>query len=282
MQPKAVIATQRLDTHRPNAGFTVRGLHGQVGSIDPFIGLDEFHMSQPTFPPHPHAGFSAVTYMFEDSPGAFINRDSLGDRSRIGPGSIHWTQAARGLMHEELPEQPGTVCHGVQIFVNLAAAHKHTPPRTLHLERERVPEFHQGPGVRVRVLAGESGGVRSPLELLTPVTLLDVHLSPGARFEHVVPAGHQSFVLVIGGAGSAGPEASAVPLISGSAAMFDERGELLLLRAEGEPLHALVGTGRPLHEPLAAQGPFIMNTREQLADAVHRYQAGEMGRLAAT
>lgn len=255
MQPKAVITTQRLETHHPRHGFTVRGLREPAGLIDPFISLDEFHMSQPTFPPHPHAGFSAVTYMFEDSPGAFINRDSLGDHSRIGPGSIHWTQAARGMMHEEVPEHPGTVCHGMQMFVNLAANQKHTPPRALHLAREHVPEFHQGPGVRVRVLAGESGGIRSPLELLTPVTLLDVHLSPGARFEHAVPAGHQSFVLVIGGAGATGPEASSVPLVSGSAAVFEQKGELLLLRAENEPLHALVGTGRPLNEPWSPRGP---------------------------
>jgi redox-sensitive bicupin YhaK (pirin superfamily) len=279
MRIKTVVATSHLDTSTRGPGFKVQSLRAQMGSLDPFVSLDEFHMSQPTFPPHPHAGFSAVTYMFEDSAGAFINRDSLGDRSLIGPGAFHWTQAARGVVHEEVPEHPGTDCHGVQMFVNLAAAHKDAPPRMLHLDRERIPELRQGQGVRVRVLAGESNGVRSPLELLTPVTLLDVHLEPGASFEHAVPAGHRSFVLPIRGAGFAGPDEEAVSLAHGLAAAFEDQGEVLRLRAGTEPLHALVGTGRPLREPLVAGGPFLMNTQEQITDAFRRFQAGGMGRL---
>ncbi|MFB2920991.1 MULTISPECIES: pirin family protein [Aerosakkonema] len=100
-------------------GFSDYNLHDQLGvSLDPFLNLVDFHMSQPTFKPHPHAGFSAVTYMFEDSEGAFINRDSLGDRSRIAPGDLHWTQAGSGMLHEEVPERAGVDCHGLQMFVN--------------------------------------------------------------------------------------------------------------------------------------------------------------------
>ena len=122
-------------------GFTSYGLRTTPDfPLDPFINLDDFRMSEPTFPPHPHAGFSAVTYMFEDSAGAFTNRDSLGDHSRIGPGSLHWTQAAAGMMHEEIPEQRGLVCHGLQMFVNLRSDHKNAAPRAFHVDAAAVPE----------------------------------------------------------------------------------------------------------------------------------------------
>lgn len=98
-------------------GFTSYGLFDQLGSLDPFINLTDFRMLLPYFPAHPHAGFSVMTYMFEDSGGAFINRDSYGDHSRIEPGALHWTQAGRGNQHEEVPEVPGEDCHGLQTDV---------------------------------------------------------------------------------------------------------------------------------------------------------------------
>lgn len=125
MTQRRVVARTELVSHQVTPGFSSYGLRaGGPIELDPFLNLDDFTMSQPTFPPHPHAGFSAITYMFEDSPGAFVNRDSLGDRSLIEPGAFHWTQAARGMMHEEVPEHPGVRCHGLQMFVNLREVDK--------------------------------------------------------------------------------------------------------------------------------------------------------------
>jgi hypothetical protein len=139
---RSVRASTRLAEAQMGPGFSAHGLRHVDGvSLDPFLSVDHFRMSQPTFPPHPHAGFSAVTYMFEDSPGGFINRDSLGDVSRIGPGALHWTQAARGMMHEEIPERRGVEGHGLQMFVNLRADHKQPPPARVPRRRPReVPE----------------------------------------------------------------------------------------------------------------------------------------------
>lgn len=258
-------------------GFTSYGLHDLPGfSLDPFLNLDDFRMSQPTFPPHPHAGFSAVTYMFEDSPGGFINRDSLGDRSRIGPGSLHWTQAARGMMHEEVPEVPGTLCHGLQMFVNLRAEHKAAPPRAFHVESAAIPVVSRS-GVRIRVLAGQFGEAATLEHLLTPILLLDVQLAAAARTRIPIAPAWRCFAMSVAGSGSAGPDRS--ELGAHDAVGFDDDGELELLAGD-RGLHLLVAAGLPIGEPVVFGGPFAMTTREELAEARLRYARGEMGTLA--
>lgn len=263
-------------------GFSAFGLRSiQDFSIDPFLNLDDFRMSVPTFPPHPHAGFSAVTYMFEDSPGAFINRDSLGDRSRIGPGALHWTQAARGMMHEEIPESPGTMCHGLQMFVNLRSDDKNALPRAFHVAAPDVPVVLLGEGTRVRVLAGDFSGARSPLtELLTPIILLDVQLPGGARASLPIDPDQRCFAMSIAGAGATGPERARVELGPHSAVGFADDGDHVEITARAEGLHVLIAAGRPIGEPVVFGGPFAMTTRGELAAAQTRYERGEMGRLA--
>ena len=269
-----------LPTHQPAPGFRVVSVRGSAEHpIDPFLSVDEFWMSEPTFPPHPHAGFSAVTYLFEDSPGAFRNRDSLGDQSRIGPGAIHWTQAGRGMMHEEVPERPGTVCHGVQIFVNLRAADKHAAPRAFHADADAIPEVRPAPGARVRVVAGALDDVRSPLTgLLTQVHLLDVQLEAHARLDLAVPAAHVGFALVVAGHGELGEPAR--PIAVHQAATFGAGGGPLALAAGPRGLHVLVGSGVPIGEAVVFGGPFAMSTRAEVLEASARFQRGEMGRLA--
>jgi redox-sensitive bicupin YhaK (pirin superfamily) len=275
-------AKSTLTEARMGPGFTSFGLRSSPDfPLDPFISLDDFRMSEPTFPPHPHAGFSAVTYLFEDSPGAFTNRDSLGDRSRIGPGALHWTQAGRGMMHEEIPALRGTVCHGLQMFVNLRADHKGAPPRAFHVEGGQVPEVVPDAGVRVRVLAGSFGGVHSPLtELLTPVLLLDIHLSPGARITVPTDEGWTTFLLSLSGSGVAGPRGSEADLKAHEAVGFRQDGDRVELAAGAGGFHVLVAGGRPLGEPLVFGGPFAGTTRGDIDAAYARYQRGEMGRLA--
>jgi redox-sensitive bicupin YhaK (pirin superfamily) len=278
MRPRSVAAAVSLPEHRMGPGFVTRSLRGFPDRpLDPFLSVDHFWMSQPTFPPHPHAGFSAVTWMFEDSPGAFVNRDSLGDRSRIGPGALHWTQAARGMMHEEVPERPGVGCHGLQIFVNLRSDHKDAPPAAFHAD---VLPLATGPGWRARVLAGRVGDVVSPLgSLLTPVSLLDVVVDPGASFVLPVAPEDAMFALAIDGQGRAG--ATGTPLPAHAAVAFADDGDAVTIRAD-TTLHVVIGGGRPLREAVVAGGPFVMNRREDLDAAAERYRRGAMGALAPT
>jgi redox-sensitive bicupin YhaK (pirin superfamily) len=278
---RSVRATTRIRETRMGPGFTSFSLRSIPGcSLDPFLNLDDFQMSVPTFPPHPHAGFSAVTYMFEDSPGAFINRDSLGDRSRIGPGALHWTQAGRGMMHEEIPELPGVVCHGLQMFVNLRAAHEDATPRAFHVEASAVPVVTLGGGALVRVLAGALAGVHSPLtELLTPILLLDVHLPGGALATLPIEAPSNCFAMSIAGSGAAGPKGQLTQLGAHDAIGFADDGDQVSITAGAEGLHLLVAAGRPLGEPVVFGGPFVMTTQRDLAAAAERYQRGEMGKL---
>ena len=123
------------------------------GLIDPVVMLDHFHMTGPTFAPHPHAGISAVTYMFEDAIGAHVNYDSLGNHGPINPGALHWFAAGRGAVHTEQPEGDGRHVHALQIFVNLPAGKKLSAPYAVHVEANDIPEFNS-PGVRVRVVTG--------------------------------------------------------------------------------------------------------------------------------
>ncbi|MCK6521756.1 pirin family protein [Myxococcota bacterium] len=260
-------------------GFSTRSLRPPAGlSLDPFLSFDEFHMSMPTFPPHPHAGFSAVTVMLEDSAGAFINRDSLGDRSRIGPGDVHWTQAAAGMMHEEVPEQPGVDCHGVQIFVKLSRQHELAPPRAMHLSASEIPVI-TSPGARVRVVVGALGDVRAPIEgLLTPARLLDVTIEPDTTLSLPAPAGWTTFAAVLRGDGLA-EGAPGVAFSEHDGVLWAEEGELITLTAGAEGLQLLMASGPPLREPVVFAGPFAMSSNDRLAAAGERFRRGELGRL---
>lgn len=281
-RPRSVAAVTNLGEVRHGPGFRSFGLRSIPGfSMDPFLSLDDFHMSEPTFPPHPHAGFSAVTYMFEDSAGGFINRDSLGDRSRIGPGALHWTQAARGMLHEEIPERRGVDCHGLQMFVKLRAEHERSDPRAFHLDPEQIPLVTTPEGARVRVVCGSLGETSSPIgELLTPILMLDVQLPPGSSVVLPVEPEHTCFMLVIAGDGEVvGPTGEGRPITAHAGVGLARDGEVVSLRASHGPLHVLVLAAAPLHEPVVFGGPFAMTRREDVTAAFASYQRGEMGAL---
>ena len=244
--------------------------------LDPIIGIDHFEMRAPTFAPHPHAGFSAVTYLFEDSEGEFLNRDSLGDRIVARPGSVIWTVAGSGIVHEEYPMVRGKLAHGLQIFVNLPASAKLQGPRLLFVDGPDVP-VRTRPGVHARVVTGASGNVRAKLEAPDEFTLLDVRLEPGASFEDDFSVDHSVLVYVIKGSAFIGPENHRVGVRE--AARFSEGSGGVLLRATSEGAQVVLLVGRPLREPVVAHGPFVMNNEQQIASAIERYRAGRMGRL---
>ena len=272
---RVVTAHTMSNTEAFTASSIGRGNLGE--GVDPFIQIDHFFMGEPVFSPHPHAGFSAVTYMFEDSEGTFINRDTMSaeDSVLIRPGDLHWTQAGSGMVHEEKPTEPG-ICHGLQIFVNLAAANKFSQPQAFHLAAKDIPTYEDG-SKRVRVLVGEAFGLSSPLTTLTPVTLLDAFLPAGKRIEHTIPNNQNAFVLVINGSGSFEPNGK--QLASDEAGLFDNHGESISVEAGSEGLHYVLCYGSPLEEPIVSRGPFVMNSLEQIQQVQNSYLAGEMGKL---
>lgn len=245
--------------------------------IDPIIGIDHFEMRAPTFAPHPHAGFSAVTYLFEDSEGEWVNRDSLGDRIVVQPGAIIWTVAGSGILHEEYPVVRGQLAHGLQIFVNLPAADKLQAPRLLFVDGPAVP-VRTLSGVHVRVATGASGDVRAKLEAPGDFTLLDVQLEPGAIFDQDFSADHSVLAYVIKGSAFIGSEQRRIGVRE--AASFAEGRGAVRLRAAPEGAQVVLLAGRPLREPVVSHGPFVMNNEQQIVSAFERYRAGRMGTLA--
>jgi redox-sensitive bicupin YhaK (pirin superfamily) len=251
-------------------GFEVASLRGQV-PMGHVLNIDFFTMSQPTFAPHPHAGFSAVTWMLPWSRGAFVNRDSLGDRSRIEPGALHWARAGAGLVHEELPAQIGVASLGLQIFVKLPREHEHGPAQVFHLEPSAIPTARVG-AAAIQILAGELAGVRSAIPSASATTIAHVTVRGGAaRLE--APPERPGFALGLRGRGrvdGAAIRADQVTALVGDAVELDSDGELDLLLAWSPPLPA----------PARFRGPFCFFDDASLDDAARRYRAGDMGDLA--
>jgi redox-sensitive bicupin YhaK (pirin superfamily) len=274
---RSIQAAGPLAVNSPGGGFdeAVSLSERALGvSVLPFVDLTVFRMSQPVFRPHPHAGFSAVTYMFEDSPGTFINRWSKGDSKLIGPGSLHWTQAGIGMMHEEIPTEPGVSCHGLQMFVKLAGADELSPPEAFHLDHEEVVEITDQLGARIRLLAGSAFGQHAGIGIRNELVFLEVHLKSGTTVELPAPARENTFVFIQSGTLNIGDREFG----KGDAAVFAHDGDHVSTAAS-TPTSLLFGSGVPLNEPVFAQGPFMMSSRERLSDAGVAFQRGDMGHL---
>lgn len=274
---RSILVTTELPVTRPGGGFDSACSLGATrlgADISPFVDLTEFHMTQPVFRPHPHAGFSAVTYLFEDSLGSFRNRWSKGDTDLIPPGSLHWTQAGSGMLHEEVPVEPGVDCHGVQMFVKLAAAEELSPPRAFHLDPDDIVELTPATGARVRLLAGTYAEVDAGIPISNSLTFAEVHLQPGAVIELPAPSHHNAFVFVQVGSIATGGHV----LTPRHAAAFAHDGDVISIVAEATSSF-LFGAGPGLDEPIHSSGPFMMSTPERLAEAADAHRRGDMGRL---
>lgn len=268
--------------HRMNigGGFRAYSLRGgeMAEPIDPFLGVDHAWMSAATFATHPHAGFSAVSYLFLDSETGVNNRDSLGTRNLIQPGGLHWTAAGRGVVHNEVPAVSGKTVHMLQIFVNLALERQSAEPFALSLEPPDVPVVHL-PGAKIRVPLGSFGEARSPLSPPAEVCLLDISLDEGAGLSVPVPAGHGAFImpifgtLVIDGQTFNANE----PLLPVFPAQAPSRE--IALRAKDGNAKAVVFSGIPLHQPVHWQGSLALASAEALADRIAAYQRGEFGSI---
>lgn len=281
--PAPVVRTREATVVLPSratmdgAGVRLRRALGHVAldMLDPFLLLDEFRSDSADdyirgFPDHPHRGFETVTYMLQ---GAMEHRDSMGNHGRLGPGSIQWMTAGRGIIHSEMPKQVSGLMWGYQLWVNLPARLKMTQPRYQDIVPQAVPEVDGGQA-RVRVLAGEFGGTRGPVrDIYTEPLMLDVELRSGAVFSHALPADHNAFVYSVSGNARVGARGTSVA--RGEIAVLGG-GDDVQLAADSEPSRVLLLAGRPLREPVVRRGPFVMNTEAELQRAFDDYRSGRL------
>jgi hypothetical protein len=257
------------------AGVRLNRVIGQPGlpDLDPFLMLDEFGSDDPSayiagFPEHPHRGFETVTYMLA---GRMRHKDSVGNEGVLGPGSVQWMTAGRGILHSEMPEQTEGLMRGFQLWVNLPAKDKLIAPRYQDIPADQVPVADLGGGATARVLAGEIGGVRGPVDPgATQPIFLDIALAAGAAIRAPLPAGHNAFVYVYEGAAQVGEPAQT--LGGGRIGVLSTGGELSL--AADAPARLILVAGKPLREPVAKYGPFVMNTQAELVQAFEDFRAG--------
>jgi redox-sensitive bicupin YhaK (pirin superfamily) len=277
-QPLLLIK-QNLETQQMmRPGFKANGIRGDLSLKDPYIMADHYRMSQPVFGPHPHAGFSAVTYMFDDAQTGFNNRDSRGDSSEIRPGDAHWTVAGAGVIHDEVPVENGKIAHGLQLFINLAAKDKHMPPSAIHIRSEDMPRITQVTGARVKVAFGsyDDEKVRNGaiVALPTDVALFDIHMTESEKFIYPVKQGKNAFLLVVKGSISVGSDT----VDKNKAVAFGRDGGRLEISAKMDSHFALF-LGTPLDEPIVQHGPFAMTNQADISRAISDYQTGKMGAL---
>ena len=265
----------------PNSSSSRKGSSPELPDLDPFLLLDEFGTDRAEdyiggFPDHPHRGFETVTYMLD---GRMRHRDNHGNEGLLVPGSVQWMTAGRGLVHSEMPEQEAGRMRGFQLWVNLPARDKMTEPRYQEFAPDRIPLARPAEGVEVRVVAGEvvqADGVRVRGPIDQPATsplYLDIALEPGVAWDHSLPEGHNAFAYVFEGEATLGDGEDA-RLVSGQELAVLGGGDALRMEAGAAGARVLLVAGRPLREPVARHGPFVMNTRQELMQAFVDFQEG--------
>lgn len=273
---RRVVTSIRGRAASDGAGVKLTRIIGQpsLPDLDPFLMLDEFGSDKGAdyiggFPDHPHRGFETVTYMLA---GRMRHGDNQGNVGLLRPGSVQWMTAGRGIIHSEMPEQEEGLMQGFQLWVNLPAKDKMTKPRYQDIDPEKIPVVERADGVKVKVLVGSFDGVTGPVtNVATDPLYLDITLPPGSSATVPVPAEHNGFAYVFEGQSLIGAEAQPV-----------ERGQLAVLSlgdavtVEGGPKggRLILVAGRPLREPVAKYGPFVMNTPDEIRQAIADYQAG--------
>ena len=273
--------------HMVGDGFPVRNLFPSNDldrEVSPFLMLDYAgpHYFEPTDHPrgvgeHPHRGFETVTIVYE---GLVAHRDSAGNAGVIGPGDVQWMTAASGVVHEELHEKQwakkGGTLHAIQLWVNLPRTQKMSAPRYQTIVNADIPKVElEGGAGRLRVIAGTAQGQKGPAHTVTPIELYDLELAASHRAELHLPDGHNTSIVVVQG------------LVSANGSRDAREAELILCKRNGSSViiearkdsRLLILSGQPIEEPIARYGPFVMNTKAELVEAVNDYQAGKMGHL---
>lgn len=246
--------------------------------VDPFLLLDHFGSDNPDdyiagFPMHPHRGIETVTYMLA---GVVNHRDSLGNAGSIGPGDVQWMTAGGGIMHEEMPDRIEGEMGGFQLWVNLPAKLKMTKPRYQEVPSDQIPEVRRDDGTKIRVIAGVVDRVQGAVtEIAADPTCLDVFIPAGGSFRQAIEPGHSAFAYVFEGSGTFGiTSEQAGETVGHPKLVLFADGDGVEIRATAEPVRFLLVSGKPLHEPIARYGPFVMNTRQEIEEALRDLRNG--------
>jgi redox-sensitive bicupin YhaK (pirin superfamily) len=264
------------------AGVSLRRSIGSSQFLrhDPFLMLDEFYSDNPAdyiagFPSHPHRGFETVTYMLD---GHMLHEDNMGNRGDLRPGDVQWMSAAHGIIHSEMPQQTEGRMRGFQLWINLPAKEKMKPAGYRDIPARDIPLAALDRGGEARVIAGtlvqEKGRTQGPIHgLATDPLYIDVHLPAGAVFAAPVTAGHNAFLYLYEGDARIGDDRQTVPH---RAAGLLSDGDSLRVQAGAGGARFLLLAGKPLGEPIVQYGPFVMNTRAEIEQAVNDYQSGRL------
>jgi len=261
-----------------NIAFSAEKIRSQLfsGLMDPLIGFDHFKLTKDVFGAHPHAGMSAISYLFEDSV-PYHNLDSIGTDIVITPGSLMWTWAGRGVVHTEFPVPEGGEVHGLQLFVNIPAFKKQQGPSSTYIEQSVIPEIKQD-GVRVRVVTGSSAGISSPVETPDTLTFLHIFLSEGRNFVHSLPKNWNGTAYVVIGKVELKTSIGVKSLVHSSAVSLggsDEQEEIEFEASADSQIIFICG--KPLHEEIVSHGSLTMSSNEELNKAMSDFNTGRMG-----
>jgi redox-sensitive bicupin YhaK (pirin superfamily) len=266
--PRTVDQNIRPQAVLEGAGVSVRRSIASraLDYLDPFLLLDHFESTDPAdyqagFPMHPHRGIETVTYVLS---GVINHRDTLGNSGSIGAGDVQWMTAAGGIMHEEMPQVRPEGIRGFQLWVNLPAKLKMTRPQYRDVRSSEIPKITAPGGATVRVIAGEVAGTSGPVRgIAADPIYMDVSVPSNASFKHRIERGHAAFSYVFEGQGTfAGSSAS------GAALLVWSDGDSIEVSTDSEPVRFLLVSGKPLGEPVARYGPFVMNTRSEIEQAL--------------
>lgn len=251
---------------------------GTLDHLDPFLLFDHFGSKNPDdyikgFPMHPHRGIETVTYMIQ---GKVNHKDSIGNSGSIRSGDVQWMTAGGGIMHEEMPQPADVEMIGFQLWVNLPAKLKMTSPRYQNIEFEQIPEIKREDGVKILVIAGEVDGIRGPVsQIFANPTYLDVTIPSNGSFSHAIEKGHTAFAYIFEGVGKLGVDEprQAESATAPSLVVLDD-GDRFTACTENQAARFLLVSGKPLHEPIARYGPFVMNTQAEIQQALEDLRKG--------
>ncbi len=250
----------------------------ELDHVDPFLLFDHFGSRNPDdymkgFPMHPHRGIETVTYMIK---GRVNHKDSMGNSGSITDGDVQWMTSGRGILHEEMPQQIEGEMKGFQLWVNLPAKDKMTAPRYQNITSDQIPEIQQGDGVIIRVIAGEVDGTIGPVkEIVADPIYLDVSVPPNTSYSQAIASDHAAIAYVFEGGGAFGTNGSAQEsVVEHPRLMVFGDGDLVSARAGEQGVRFLLMAGKPLNEPIARYGPFVMNTQAEIEQTLQELKNG--------
>lgn len=277
-QPRKVISVIEPQTVMEGAGVKLKRsiATATLDNLDPFLLFDHFGSKDPAdyikgFPMHPHRGIETVTYMIQ---GVVNHKDSMGNAGSITSGDVQWMTAGGGIMHEEMPQAGRDEMIGFQLWVNLPAKLKLCNPRYQNIFADQIPQITRADGVKIKIIAGEVDEVRGPVtEIAADPIYLDITVPPNVDFEHQVESDHTAFAYVFEGAGRFGSDTAEKEIINPRLLEFSD-GNNVAARATDQHVRFLLVAGKPLNEPIARHGPFVMNTREEIQQALEDLRNG--------